>query len=858
MALVDKAREILHNPDSPLFLKNGQWKILNRLELWKSLGSRIFDQNLDTFKSIVVSVLTERDPSFELPVEERYAASIHGKVLVHSPELRKGLAEGLAIIGNNPISCINCSQGKAEATAVLALREIFADADWVLWGSLNSLMPILAEAAPDEFLDAVENALRLSPCPFDQLFSQECNGITGGNYLTGLLWALEGLAWDEKYLVRVCVILGELASHDPGGKWTNRPINSLTIILLPWFPQTLASIEKRKVAVRTLIKEWPDTGWELVKNLLPKQHQTSTGSHKPSWREIIPEDRESGVSPEEYWQQVSFYAELAVSTANHNTVKLSELIDHLNTLPKPAFDQLIQVLSSSAITRFTEEKRLPIWRHLTKFATKHRRFADAKWAISNESLTLVETVADKLAPSSPFNLYQHLFSKRESELYEEKGNWEEQHKKLDLRRETAVKELLQQGGINAVINFAVSVQSPRQVGYALGGIKDTSIDHVLLPAFLNSEVQKNLEIVNGFVWKRHNIYGWDWCDNIDKSCWSNEEIGSFLSFFPFTEESWERANKWLGQSQGEYWSRTTANAYQADRNLDIAIEKLIEYGRPHAAISCLDRMRHDKQKINIDQCIRALLAALTSEEPTYSMDEYYVVELIKYLQTNSKVSQDQLFKVEWAYLPLLDGYGGASPKLLENRLASNPEFFCEVLRLIYRSKNEDEPQKEPTEKSKAIASNAWRLLHEWKVPPGMLEDGSFNEDNYLDWLRLVKNDCTASGHLEVALITIGGVLVYSPSDPDGLWINRTIAESLNSRDSEDMRSGYSTGLYNARGVHWVDPTGEPEKELADQFRQKAEDVENAGYQRLAVTLRNLADSYAREAEQIINEHNDSN
>jgi hypothetical protein len=218
---VPKAREALQLTDSLFSLRNGLWKISERVYLWDALSSRIFDQNLDIFKESVVAVLTERNPSFELPAKERYAASVHGKVLTNSPALRKGLAEGLALLGSMPGALINCSQGKAEATAVLAIRDIFENADWVLWGSLNNLLPVLAEAAQDEFLAAVENALCLSPCPFDELFSQEGDGITGGNYLTGLLWALEGLAWDEKYIVRVCVILGELSSHDPGGKWAN-------------------------------------------------------------------------------------------------------------------------------------------------------------------------------------------------------------------------------------------------------------------------------------------------------------------------------------------------------------------------------------------------------------------------------------------------------------------------------------------------------------------------------------------------------------------------------------------------------------------------------------------------------------
>jgi hypothetical protein len=83
-----------------------------------------------------------------------------------------------------------------------------------------------------------------------------------------------------------------------------------------------------------------------------------------------------------------------------------------------------------------------------------------------------------------------------------------------------------------------------------------------------------------------------------------------------------------------------------------------------------------------------------------------------------------------------------------------------------------------------------------------------------------------------------------------------VAAALNDREADDMRAGFRTGTYNARGVHWVDPTGKPERELAEQFRSKAEEIENAGFQRFAVTLRDLADGYDREAERIINDHKD--
>lgn len=851
-----KSREILHGPDSPLSLKNGIWKVVNRAELWQLLGSRILDQNLDTFRSLAVSVLKEPDPAFELPAEERYAANIHGKVLTSSHVLRKGIAEGLAILGSQPEACRNCSQGKTEATCVLVIRELLADADWMLWGSLNSLLPTLAEAAPGEFLDSVEKAMRLKPCPFDELFSQEGNGITGGNYLTGLLWALEGLAWDEQYLVRVCVALGELASHDPGGRWANRPSNSLTTILLPWLPQTLASVEKRKVAVRTILNEWPDIAWNLIIQLLPGQQQTSSGSHKPNWRKTIPGDWEKGVTHQEYWQQASFYAELAVTAAGQDIARLSALIDHFDNLPEPAFEQLLQALASWTIAELPEEKRLSIWGHLTKFTNKHRRHSDAKWALPDELLARIEQVAEQLAPKNPFNLYQHLFTDRDFDLYEEKGDWEKQRKKLDARRETAISEILQQNGAEGVIRFGESVSSPRQVGNALGAIPDSVIERTFLPHFLNSADNKRRALVSGFIRRRYHLKGWKWCDDIDKSDWTQEQVGQFLACLPFTKEAWYRASEWLQAHESEYWTRTDANAYEADDELAIAIEKLLENGRPHAAINCLDRMLHDKLPIDSNQCVQALLAALSSGEPSYAMDEYHIVELIKFLQAEPSVNQDDLFRVEWAYVPLLDSHSGAAPQLLESRLANDPEFFCEVIRLIYRSKKEDQPSREPTEESKAIATNAWRLLYEWKTPPGTQIDGTFSDEHFTKWLQNVKAICTDSGHMEVALVNIGEVLIHTPPDPDGLWIRRVVAAALNDREADDMRDGFRTGTYNSRGAHWVDPTGKPERELAEQFRRKAEEVENAGFQRFAVTLKNLADGYDREAERIISDQKD--
>jgi len=198
---------------------------------------------------------------------------------------------------------------------------------------------------------------------------------------------------------------------------------------------------------------------------------------------------------------------------------------------------------------------------------------------------------------------------------------------------------------------------------------------------------------------------------------------------------------------------------------------------------------------------------------------------------------------------LLDRHSDGSPITLENRLASDPGFFCELIQLIYRAK--DAEPEEPSEQRRNMATNAYRLLSSWRVVPGTRADGEFELDAFTGWLTAMEEIVNTSGHYDVAMIQLGDVLVNSPEGPDGLWIHPVIAEAMNKRERSSLRDGYSTGIYNSRGVHTVDPEAKPERALAEKYRQRADQVENAGYQRLATTLRGVVDSYDRDAERII-------
>lgn len=842
-------RETLQVHDTPLTFKNGLWSFKERLQSWKNFGGRLFDDHLDTFKDTALDVFRVNDPSLDLLCEERYAAAIYGKELPHSVSLREGLAETLALIGSQHTSLSNCSLGKADTIAILSIRELFENSDWRRWGSLNNLLPILSEAHPSEFLCAVENAIAVSPSPFDLLYEQENTGVFGRNYITGLLWALEGIAWNEVYLIRAAVVLAEIASHDPGGNWANRPGNSLTDIFLPWMPHTLASIEKRRAALRTICSEQPEVAWKLLESLLPRQHSSTSGTHKPVWRNIVPEEWKKGVTNVEYWEQSRFCAELIVGQAGLDTTKLASLVGNYDHLPSPASEALRNKLLSDSCLSLSEHERLPIWDELCNLIASHRRCHEAEWSLDERSLESLEEVADKLAPKTPSLLYRRLFSESDSYLYE--GDWREEQEKLFQVRKTAIEDILTEGGFDKLLEFSSKVKKPHLVGEVLADFNRTELDVELLPNLLDMEKQKSWSLTTSYVLCRQYVGGWKWFDSIDKSDWNPKQISNLLCALPFERNAWDRVTLLLGENESEYWRRTKANIYQADGDTDYAFIKLLEHDRPSAVIDGLSRKLLHKEDFNSELACDALLALVQSEEQAVRIDSYHITQIIKSLQERNDTNEDKLFQVEWAYVSLMNSHPGVSPVTLGNKLASTPSFFCELIQLVYRAEGEDSITGESTEQGRNIATNAYRLLSTWSTVPGIQVDGEFNPAEFSKWLTAMEAIVKASGHYDVALIQLGNVLIHSPEGADGLWIHPVIAEAMNKRERTSLRNGYRTSVRNSRGAHFIDPEAKPEKALAEKYREKAELVENAGYQRLATTLREVAESYDRDAEEII-------
>lgn len=839
---ISVVRNIADSNSTPLQNKDGRWYWTSRFESWHFLGKYLHDDALDRFKVEAVAVLRELDPALELPPEDRFAATLHDKARKFSSRLRKGLAETLALIGTYP-KPLSCSTGFAESTARSAVGQILMNATWELWASLDDVLPLLAEASPEAFLDGVESSISGKDSVFPGVFAQERSSAIGSTYITGLLWGLETLAWEPSYLLKVCRILGELAALDPGGNWTNRPSNSLITIFLPWFPQTSAVVEDRHAAVTLIAKRQPDVGWKLLCSLLPEGHGSSSmGSHKPSWRQYIPENRDDRVSNSQYWEEISFYGEMALDLAKYEPGRLSTLIKRYFHLPGDLREKLRSTLTSDGVLNLAEEQRFVLWTELTTLTGRHRRFADHEnWKVPEGALAELETIAARLSPTALDVRHQRLFGGNDFDLYEGEGEWEKEREKIDVRRQSAVSEILSAGGVPALLAFVRKVNEPWRVGTMLGSLQDFSDDGKILPGLLVDESQDMRQLAGGFVIGRFKMGGWKWVDQMIDQNWTTREKSQYFTHLPFSRETWNRVSSYLGQAEGEYWKAASAHPYDDAPGIETAIEKLIQFGKADGAVSCISSLGHSNVKVKSSLVIAAL-DALSGES---RIDAYEIGELIKMLQNDPEVSEMELGRIEWAFLSLLDEFHHAQPVCLARAMARDPEFFCVVIKLVYKSKKESE-QVAVTDELKAKAMKAYRLLDGWRVSPGLNTDGSFDAKALNLWVAKVKSLCLDSGHWDVAANEIGKVLFYAPEDEHGIWTD-PVCRILDERDHKYMRIGLTTEILNSRGVFSY-TGGKDEMNLAEEWSAKAAILEKRDFANLSEEIKRLADRYRKQSE----------
>ena len=459
--------------DSPLTKVGGRWRFVSHEEAWHLLAPRLTSSDVKRFEQIAAELLGAVSPEFELPVEERYMASAMGKVLPHSGTLREGISRSLALMGTHPGWAKNAA-GAAYVPAQVVSKALGDSKGWQVWARLCDSLAVLAEASPEALLDAVERDLTIFPGPFNDLFAQEGDGLFGGVPHTGLLWALEYLAWSQAHFARVAKILARLAEIDPGGQVSNRPAESLKSLFLPGIRFSETPDDHRLETLKMLLSAVPGAGWQLLVGAYPSSHGHVTLRQPPSWR---PWGQDGALKPTngEYTAYVGEMEDLILWNVGADADRWTYIVGIISSLSPEARQLAIELLSQQTDTLSQHPALDNLWTKLREQLHHHNSYPNADWAMDQADLKALESVYQELAPSDPVAAYTWMFDNWPGLPGGEPHEFIEATERIADAQRAAVRTAYENGGPSAILGVAKAAKGPHQVGAAFALSIDTRL-----------------------------------------------------------------------------------------------------------------------------------------------------------------------------------------------------------------------------------------------------------------------------------------------------------------------------------------------------------------------------------------------
>ena len=847
-------REFLRSEDPPLEREGTVWAVRAPVDVFVHLAPLLGAEHLKALGEVATAVFGEIDPALALAPGERPFAQLQGVVRSYSNWLRDGLATSLLILAAlGDRSGVQFAGGTAQQLVSGIIKNIpgLRD-DHRVMASLSNELPLLMEAAADPLLGALEHLLKGDGTEMREIFQDAPDRPTIFIHSphTGLLWALELIAWDPAYLPRAASVLVKLVQIDPGGSLKNRPLESLRHILLAWHPATNASLGQRIAVLDQIIRQDGSIGWQLALSLLPKGHDFGGDGMKPRFREAGASEREpltDAVILETYHEVI----ERCVMLAGDISDRWGAVLDEMHAFPKNERASVISHLET-VVQEMKPDDRASLWQILNKVIRHHRAYPAANWSLRSPEIDRLEAVWKSLAPNDPIKESLWLFQRRSPEIpFTSAEKFEEEVEQL---RTDAVRRVWEAGGASGVMELAASAEAPGYVGFSLGHVVPGPEKAFEVLSSASASGQARDGFVTLFSMALLGRFGSQWREAITAEYRAGRltpsKVVALVLAWPHRRTTWEYIEAFGAEAAKEFWrSRAPWGLQGEGEDVAYAVERYLDAERAEFVVEGLYPKMGDVPSTLILRVLDGFqerIARLPDVLRRQALD-FDLQQIFGVLQHRSDIPLADIARREYSYLPLLRApYGAreASDSLVLDRfLAQDAGFYVRVLCDVYRPASEINKDSPVSEEQRARARFGRTLLDGFSQIPGFSEEPP--EKRVLEeWVSEVRKVAAEKDRLVVAEQTIGKLLAHAPADPmDHLWPHTVIRECLEDWQAGQIEQGINVERFNLRRGGARDPRagGKPEHDLAAELRSDAVRLDR--WPRTQAMLRDLANMW---------------
>ena len=867
----EKITGVSDSSTDPLVINtDGAWHLVSAVDAWMLLVAKLNHDDMKRFEEVVEMTLAEGDPALDLPRYQRWRASMEGKTRRFSSDLRRGIAQSLALLGMYG-GTVNWSNGASGADfANYLVRKLLewasTDDSGKAWHSLADILPLLAEAGPEAFLDAVGKASASKDPLLATMFQDKTNEsglFSGGTPHSNLLWALECVSWSTDYFGRAVDLLARLDEIDPGGRMSNRPSATLAAIFRPWHPDASVDPDRRIAVLDTLRRRHPESAWKLECSMLPESNGTHFPISSPMFRTWKPDKRT--VTYGEIWKMTTAAVERCLEDAGRDAERWAAIIARTSEMQPVDRERVVAALDSVTDQPDLESDfRNAVWRTLIDVVGRHREFPDADWSLANEELDKLDALAYRYLPNSAYLRRVGLFQSWHPYIgASRRDDYEAFERELARQRVEAIKEIEAEGGFDAIRRVAIDASVLGSVGIALANVG--SSHDVDLLSWLASDDENLKSTAMSYFSERYALDGFELITGLlerdDLSV--NQRARLLLVARDQLTVAWEMAAADL-ELEACYWAEFQPLGLGQDFEMvEEVADRLMRVSRDADALHFLSLYSHVKKGEKSPQIAKLIVQALdgllrdqTQSAAARGLATWDFEQLFVYLEEmRDHLDPGDLIRLQWSYLPAL-GHDAKIPALSRS-LATDPAEFVGIVSTVYRARpkgededgddDDDDDQDGEGGRSASMAGNAYRLLNVWDRPPGLV-DGVMNAGALRAWLERAMEMLAEQGRTEVGLHHIGQVLGHTPPDADGTWPGLVVRDLLEEVQLDHIETGLYLHIVNGRGVtsRGLEDGGDQERTLAATYRANAEALADEA-PRVAGLFRRIAASYEGDA-----------
>ncbi|GAB4182456.1 MAG: HigA family addiction module antitoxin [Wenzhouxiangellaceae bacterium] len=835
--------------DSPIWRQGHHRGVISVLDCLFSIADDISEQAIKNFIDVAEYILSEDDPALDMSREDRWTANLYNKVRDHSNAIRKGIRENLIILAvyGNALFGERLNFNVEYAISAL-IKRLLHNKNARAWQAQRRDLPEYAEAAPEVFLEIIEEEFKKEPPAFYELFAPAENSIFSNCDRTGMLWALELLAWEPNHLSRVAIILSKLSSLEINDNWANKPFSSLRNIFLYWRPHTAASVAQRCTTLEMLCKKHPTIGWKLCVGTITTRHDSTSGNYMPRWRSSAsgalksPNKRDAHV-------YISKCMEIVLQWTDHSKDTLKDLVSCMILMEQIDREQVIRKIKCWLEHNPNNDDILELREYVRTNTMTSRALKRQK---ANDQYVGGKELFDLLEPKDVIQKYEWLFARSWVEYTPEELEVNFDHdareKGLARQRISALIEIKNILGTTGLIELCKNCEAAQAIGHHL--YRDVLDEHEIkgiIEELLSNEDASLDSCIAGMLFSMQEKERTDLILRIHNQSGNTSYLCRLLQAAPFDSTTWELLNKQDEEIKKQYW-KNVHPGWNRDEDINYAVEQLLKADRLAAAY----QIAHiDFHLLDTNLIFDLLNGLATQDEKSSSIcraNSYELMNAFEVLGERPEVDLAQLARLEFTYAPAFGLETGYRLPNLSKLIAQSPIAFVQMLAYVYEPQDGHTDNNELSvpadeEKRSIAAENAYEVLQSIDVIPGTQDDGHIDIDILRDWVEETKELAEIHGRGHVVETHIGELLSKSPSDEDGLWPTEEVCLVIDEIGSNALARGLATARYIYMNMRI--PTGNSsEKEpLPEQYMRKATQIMNIA-PFTAKILRELADMYS--------------